>query len=70
LKFLSAVADIPPMILPEEKLPPFVDNNGLILDPMAEERDRKMMNPWTEVSLNIIIWMLIRFHIRRRRRYS
>lgn len=47
-KYLKTVAKIPPMMLPEHREPIFIDKNGLVEDPMAAERERKLMNPWND----------------------
>eukprot|EP01119_Soliformovum_irregulare_P010124 TRINITY_DN246_c5_g1_i4.p1 TRINITY_DN246_c5_g1~~TRINITY_DN246_c5_g1_i4.p1 ORF type:complete len:1004 (+),score=317.49 TRINITY_DN246_c5_g1_i4:1488-4499(+) len=47
-KYVNTIAKIPPMIYAEHHIPPFVDNNGLVADPMQMERERKMVNPWTD----------------------
>eukprot|EP00824_Muranothrix_gubernata_P016419 TRINITY_DN3399_c0_g1_i2.p1 TRINITY_DN3399_c0_g1~~TRINITY_DN3399_c0_g1_i2.p1 ORF type:complete len:944 (+),score=202.18 TRINITY_DN3399_c0_g1_i2:70-2901(+) len=48
-RYLHTLATVPPMIIDERQRQEFfINRNGLIHDPMAEERARKMRNPWTE----------------------
>ncbi len=46
-KYLRTLATVPAMLLGAQP-PVFVDRNGIIPDPMAAERERKQINPWTE----------------------
>ncbi|XP_040579178.1 uncharacterized protein Smr isoform X2 [Lepeophtheirus salmonis] len=48
-KKMHSYAVIPPLLLPqEERRRKFINNNGLILDPLKEYEDRKYLNIWTE----------------------
>jgi len=60
-KFLKTVAKIPSMVLAEERIAPFRDSNGLIEDPLQVERDRKLMNPWTDEEKLIFLKKFLRY---------
>ena len=48
-KKMHSLAVIPPLLLPpEERKRKFINNNGLILDPLKEYNERKFFNTWTE----------------------
>ena len=46
---MHSYAVIPPMLLPaDERKRRFINNNGLILDPLKEYEERKWVNMWTD----------------------
>jgi len=58
---LKTVATIPAMMLDRGRIPSFIDNNGLVQDPMTLERERKGQNPWTEEEKSIFFHRYLQF---------
>ncbi len=53
-KKMHSYAVIPPLLLPaEERRRRFVDNNGLIADPLKDYEERKFVNTWTDAEKEI-----------------
>jgi len=54
-RYIETVAKIPDMILPEEKYYRYINNNGLIEDPVALDRERKPVHPWSDEEKSIFV---------------
>jgi hypothetical protein len=55
-KYMVTVVDVPPMILDEvEQRRQFLNENNLIADPVAAERERKMRHAWSNEEKRIFI---------------
>jgi hypothetical protein len=55
-KYMVTVVDVPPMILDEvEQRRQFLNENNLIADPLAAERERKMRHVWSNEEKRIFI---------------
>ena len=53
-KKMHSYAVIPPLLLPpDERNRKFENNNGLILDPLREYKERKFVNTWTDAEKDI-----------------
>jgi hypothetical protein len=54
-KYLKTLAEIPPMILETHRPPVYINKNGFVEDPLAAERERKQLNPWTDEERAIFV---------------
>lgn len=53
-KYLKTIATIPPMIV-DPRQPKFIDNNGLVKDPLYFEKEKKLSIVWTEEEKDIFL---------------
>lgn len=55
-KYMATVVDVPPMVLDEsERARRFLNENNLVADPVAAERERKMRHTWSNEEKRIFI---------------